>query len=180
MAPADRDRALREICDRRLVIKHCYENLSADFNHAFAELSTKAGYRHIHLVRRDELARLVSKGVAEQQGTWGAHDWTRERFARLRESGRALPSLDVPMLKRYHEECQAKWSALEPLLRGLQIVSEDLFRDPGPSLRRVAHFLRMPEHYAVTIAANLGRGHGTQAIWKLIPNIEQLRNAITA
>src|SRR5271170_378830 len=49
MGPADRDRSLRQVCDSRLVIKHCYENLSQGFNHALAEISTKAGYRHIHL-----------------------------------------------------------------------------------------------------------------------------------
>jgi hypothetical protein len=179
MAPADRDRALREICDRRLLIKHCYENLSIDFNHALAEISTRAGYRHIHLVRRDEFARLVSKGIAEQHGTWGGHEWTRERYKSYAATGKNLPPLDVPMLHRYHRDCVEKWNAVAPLLASLEIISEDLFTTPLPVLYRAARFLNMPAH-THTMAKNLGKAHGTRMIWKLIPNIGELQEAIAA
>ena len=180
MVPADRDRSLRAICDSRFLIKHCYENLSNDFNHALAEISTKAGYRHIHLVRRNELARLISKGVAEQHGTWGAHEWTRERYARYAASGHKLPPLDVAMLKRYHDECERKWRAVEPLLRSWSVASEDIWLNPLTALSPVAQFLNMPESSAQQMASKLGRGHGTAAIWSLIPNIDELREAIAA
>jgi hypothetical protein len=180
MAPEDRDRSLREICDGKLVIKHCYENLSEGFNHALAEISTKAGYRHIHLVRRDELARLVSKGVAEQHGTWGAHEWTRERFAAYVASGKKLPPLDVPMLKSYHDQCEARWRSVGPLLAAFEVVSEEVFANPAPILSRVAVYLGMPESCGQTMAAHIGTPHGTRAIWELIPNTAELKGAIAA
>jgi hypothetical protein len=175
----ERDRALRKICDGRLLIKHCYENLSEEFNLALAWISTRAGYRHIHLTRRDEIARLVSKGIAERHGTWGAHDWTRHRFREYLVAGRGLPPLDVPMLRRYHEDCERKWRRVGPLLKALEVAFEDLF---GPvkerTLARIALFLSMPEASANIMAANLGHGQDTRAIWKLIPNIDELRKVV--
>jgi hypothetical protein len=64
-----RDKRLREIVDGGWLIKHCYELFPDEFNHALAEISTRAGYRHIHLVRRDEMGRLISKGIAERYST---------------------------------------------------------------------------------------------------------------
>jgi hypothetical protein len=162
------------------MIKHCYENLSAEFNRALAEISTRAGYRHIHLVRRDELARLISKGVAEQHGTWGGHEWTRERYAQYVSRGQSLPPLDVPMLAGYHRDCLSKWEGVRPLLRSLELRSEDLFTQPISVLSKVGRFLHIPESRVEVMARELGHDHRTRDIWRLLPNIPQLREAIAA
>lgn len=181
MVAADRDRSLRQICDQPWVIKHCYENLSEEFNHALAEISTRAGYRHIHLVRRNELARLVSKGVAEQYGTWFDCHTTREVFSAHLGAGKEMAPLDIAALKRYHDGCKAKWAAVGPLLRSLDVIAEDLFgHDPVATFSRAAQFLGMPRFSADTMGRNLGKGQGTRGVWKLIPNIEDLRRAIAA
>lgn len=178
LPPAKRDSRLREIADRGWLIKHCYENLSAEFNHALAEIFTRAGYRHIHLFRRDQVARLVSKGIAEREGTWGGHSWTRARYAAMLASGREF-SLDIAALKRYHETSEARWASLEPLLPVLDVAMEDLFRDPqSPILARLAGFLGIRGSSVPKIAASLGQPHGTRKLWGLISNLPQLRAAI--
>jgi LPS sulfotransferase NodH len=180
MAPGDRNRALRDICDKGLLIKHCYENLPVEFNHKLAETSTRAGYRHIHLYRRDEVARLISKGIAEQHGTWGAHDGTRVKYEEWKAKGMHLPPLDVPALKRYHDTADEKWKAIGPLLRAHDVEYEELFYTPWAILARLANYINASRalHSISKMVAKLGTGQNTPAIWNLIPNVEELRDAV--
>lgn len=178
--PADRcDGALREMCGARLLIRHCYENLPDDFNRALAEVSTRAGYRHIHLQRRDEIARLISKGIAEQHGAWIPTDWTRAKYREWLSDGRTLPPLDVTALKDYHQLCVRKRKAIAGSLSVHVVRYEELFTDdPYSVLGGLASYLGFP-HSSLPLMRNaLGHGQDTPAIWKLIPNIEELRNAI--
>jgi hypothetical protein len=178
MNPADRDAALRSICDQKLLIKHCYENLSEEFNLALAEISTRAGYRHIHLRRRDELARLISKGVAEQHGTWLPTEWTASKFDQWKADGRKLPPLDVPALKRYHELSESRWRSLAGMLLSREVASEELFSNPEVVLSGLADHLGVPRAKVPTMRKGLGAGQSTPSIWDLIPNIEELKLAI--
>jgi LPS sulfotransferase NodH len=178
MPPGERDKALRLICDRRLLIKHCYENLSEDFNHALAEISTRAGYRHIHLFRRDEIARLISKGLAEQHGTWGASEFTRARHAAWLATGEKLPPLDVAALKQYHDLCESRWMAVSGLLRAHDVEFEQLTREPGRVLDRLAVYLRLPSAFVPGMCRKLGRGQDSRDVWRLIPNTNKLQAAI--
>jgi hypothetical protein len=179
LTPSDRDRELRAICDGRILIKHCYENLSAEFNHALAEISTRAGYRHVHLRRKDEVARLISKGVAEQHGTWGAHPWTRALYDEWRAKRLQLPPLDIPRLREYHERSESRWNALAGLLRPHEVTFEELFSAPATVLPRLAAYIGVPDTLVPVMRKNLGTGQRTWTIWDLIPNVEELRIAIT-
>jgi hypothetical protein len=179
MSQWERDRALREICDKGYLIKHCYENLPEDFNHALAEISTRAGYRHVHLRRRDETARLISKGIAEQYATWVPGDWTTARFEELTRRGQIQP-LDVAALKTYHDVSEARWAALAGLLRAYEVSFEDLFSRPKPTLSRLAAYIGVPQSSVGTMLSNLGNGQNTAGIWKLIPNVEELRKVINS
>ena len=178
MRPRERDVALRSICDDRFLIKHCYENLSEEFNHALAEISTRAGYRHIHLVRHNELARLISKGIAEQHGTWVADGWTRAKYQDWKRRGLKLPPLDIPAMKQYHELSESRWRALAGLLRPHEVMSENFFSVPRLVLSRITDYLGMPTSNVQTMLNNIGASQSTPSIWKLLPNIQELKDAI--
>lgn len=177
MEPGERDQAIALICSRRFLIRHCYENLPDDFNRALLEIATRAGYRHIHLRRNDEVARLVSKGIAEQHGTWIPSDWTEARYEAWRIAGRPLPPLDIEALKQYHERCRSRWMALSGM-QHLSVASEDLFSDPERLLSRVAAYLDIPQASVPAMVSNIRGGQGTPSIWNLIPNIDELRKVV--
>lgn len=177
MAPDDRDLAIRDICSQQLLIRHCYENLPEEFNRAFAAISKRSGYRHIHLQRNNELARLASKGIAEQHGTWIPTKWTAAKYEAWRAAGRMLPPLNVEDLIRYHERCESGWRPLASM-QYLTVTSEDLFSKPQSTLVRIACYLDMPESSIPAMIANLGKGQDTPSVWGLIPNIEELDNAL--
>jgi hypothetical protein len=179
MPPSARDRALEDMCSRRLLIRHCYENLPDEFNLALCRISTKFGYRHVRLLRRDEIGRLISKGIAEQHGTWIPTEWTAARFAEWKAASRMLPPLDVKALKEYHDRCKSRWRTLASM-QYLTVMFEDLFV-LGPArevLSRVAIYLDIPQTSVSTMVVNLGRGQNTPGIWSLIPNIDELERAI--
>lgn len=178
LLPAERNRRLREIADSGSLIKHCYENLSDDFNLSLARTFTRAGYRHIHLTRKNELARLISKGIAEQQGTWGNHRWTQERYAALLREGRRL-TLDVAALRRYRHLCDARWLAVSPILNAFEITTEQVFARHGAITALVA-YLDLPPHSTDTIICNLGTPHGTARMYHLIENLPELITTLGA
>ena len=62
--------ALSEIFYRGYLIKHCYEFHAASFNVRLMKAAAQTNYRRIHLVRRNELSRLISKFIAQAHGTW--------------------------------------------------------------------------------------------------------------
>lgn len=178
MDASARDCALRDICDRHLLIKHCYENLSEEFNFALAKISTLAGYRHIHLVRKDEVARLISKGIAEKHGTWGAHDWTFKRYEDWKAQGKQLPPLDVAALKKYSNISESRWTAVGSFLQSFEVTFEDLFSATNAVLSRIADYIGMPQSKIHLMRDSIGIGQKTPSIWRLIPNIEELRFAV--
>lgn len=176
--PAERDTALRKIADHAWLIKHCYENASDEFNRALAVITTRAGYRHIHLDRRDKVAHLISKAVAERYDAWWANDQTAALYARWLAAGNQLVPLDVQGLKSWLRNAEAKWQRLRIPLAALEIASEDLFRTPGSALLRIGAFLDLPPCARDRMSKELGRTQNTRSVWPLIPNVDDLRKAL--
>lgn len=59
-----------ELCDRP-ILKHCVETVPWEVSAALASASTKAGYSHLFLYRRNAKARLLSLYFAQTTGMWG-------------------------------------------------------------------------------------------------------------
>jgi FkbM family methyltransferase len=99
---ASRDRSnlkndLEKLASQGLLIKHCYELFSMDFNTALLEATTKSNYRHILLRRMDEGARLVSKFIAEAHGTW-FQEFGREPYAEDEQGKHQLNPIPVDLI----------------------------------------------------------------------------------
>jgi hypothetical protein len=86
---------LRKLCRSHFLIKHVYDKFDDAFNSSLALAAYNAGYRQIHLLRRDKVARLASKGIANAEGTWYPGDDVAQIFAEVR-TGRRQPQLTPP------------------------------------------------------------------------------------
>jgi hypothetical protein len=163
---------------RHVLIKHVPGLFDDNFNADLARAAEYHGYRHIRLVRCDTFARLVSRGVAEQLDEWYGD-------VRPRVDG-VLKPLDVPHLIDDMRIDAAKWQAVLPhitcclTLRMEDLVSRHRERRLA-CLRRVLRYLELPPDglHALDGAFERG-GHNTESIWALVPNLDDLRNAIAA
>lgn len=174
---------LDQVCHMRECFKHLPEWFDDGFNIALAQAATRAGYRHIHLIRLNELDRLVSNDVAGQLDAW----WPKEaddRFAELRSGERHLNPLDVTRLIENARRVRQAWRAVEPHLAPvLTLTQEDLTsRDVdirGDALRRLAGFLGLPGDSLrdLDLSMQFG-GQKTVRIRDLVPNVGELRQAL--
>lgn len=118
--------AMREICARPTVIKHCVENVPSAVNQALARASVQSGFKHFFLYRRDPLDRLLSLHFANVTGVWGPGvKPTAEMLAQ-----QVLP---VERLVAHERRCSGELTALWRLLRELGVqphalAFEDLYQ----------------------------------------------------
>lgn len=121
--------AMREICARPTVIKHCVENVPSPVNLALARASVEAGFRHFFLYRRDPLDRLLSLHFAKVTGVWGPGG----RPADAPQESQALP---VESLVAHERRCASElgsiWRRLQELgVRPHALAFEDLYQAPS-------------------------------------------------
>lgn len=177
------DFVLRGILVRNESFKHLPEWFADGFNMALARSATSLGYRHIHLIRLNELDRLVSNDIAGQLDAW----WPKEaddRFAELRSGERHLNPLDVTRLIENARRVRQVWRAVEPHLAPvLTLTQEDLTSWDvdirGDALRRLAGFLGLPGDSLrdLDLSMQFG-GQKTVRIRDLVPNVGELRQAL--
>jgi hypothetical protein len=173
--------AIERVCAARKSIKHLYEECPDASNIALAQAANRHGYRHIHLIRCDEFARLVSRDIATQREAW-TPDLAEARFAELKLGKARLAPLDIPHLLKLHRLGIQRWQTIRLYLgtfltvRFEDITSSDRQRR-HLALRRIAAYLDMRsiERLERTLEAS---GQETKTVWNLVPNIAQFRKAL--
>jgi hypothetical protein len=167
----------------RPCFKHLPEWFDDEFNVALAIKSTEFGYRHIHLIRLNELDRLISTDVAGQLDSWWPKE-ARERFAELRKGERKFNPLDVPRLIENAKRVRQAWWAVERHLSPvLHIVFERLTgKDVDirvSTLRKIAAFLDLPPDSLRDLDLSMqSGGQNTAQILDLLPNVGELRTRL--
>lgn len=176
---------LVELCASETDFKHVPEWFDDGFNVALAQIATDYGYRHIHLVRMNSLARLISLDVAGQLNAWWPED-AEARFAELARGDRTLNPLDVPRLIAVCRQAMRCWLAIRPYLGPMITVTQEFItsRDQGTrhtALREVMRFLELPEDALPGLDAAMRDGgqHG-ERMRALLPNVDELRTALIA
>lgn len=174
-----RDRALWDICGHKWLVRHCYERLPLAFNIALANAAKHNGYRNVHLSRRDELARLVSKGIAEQHGTWEPTGTTVRTYDEIKSGRKRLGRLDVSELMKWKHVADAQWRAIRGEVDVHEVRTEDLFS--GPRDDRVRTFMRVTDHLHLQTEPErdlLKGNQHTPELLSLVPNVDELRRAL--
>ena len=183
--------AMAEIFAQRPLIKHCYELHPMPFNRLLMQATAQTDYRHIVLLRRDELARLVSRFVAQATGTW-FRDYAGKVFEELASGRRQLNPIPVDKVVEHYRHCRQATNAVRQRLPEFGIEPyvvhyEDLYvGESGPRLENLAALLRhlefppqaMTEYGAAIDDRIFNAGQDIATIGRFLPNFERVTAAL--
>ena len=170
--------------NQRYLIKHCYELLSMSFNLHLMQVSTPSDYRHVLLLRRDEPSRLVSKFIAEAQGTW-FKDFSRKVFSEVSEGERQLTPLPVDRVVGHYRHSQDATKFITDTLIDLKVPMlpvyyEDLYTGDRETrlakLQGLFDFLgftpeELERHRGLIKDKIFDGGQNTRSVVSLLPNL---------
>jgi len=144
--------ALTQVCGQKWLMKHCVEMAPQELNRVLSEVSTRAGYRHVFLYRRNPLDRLLSLEFAQRSGAWGKDQVPQ---ARMDDAIFSEP-LPVEEMREHEVACREAAREVYTQLRGLGhrpvlLAFEDLFL--AGDMKRTRQQL-----HAVLAALGLSRG----------------------
>ena len=185
--------AMAGILSQRYLIKHTYELRDMAINAALMKAAAPTDYRHIFLRRRDELARLVSKYVAETNGTW-FNDYAAKVYDRIRAGDRRLGAIPVKELIAAYHRCRQATEDVRRLMAGFGFVCfdlayEELYLGERESRLRVfdrlCRFLGFAPEVIELSRAEIDEklfhgGQDTRSILEFIPNLEEALRALVA
>jgi len=175
----------------RYLIKHCYELHGTPFGMRMLRAAAKTDYRHILLLRRDELSRLVSKFIAEANGTW-FKDHAAKVYAGIASQTRELEPLPVEAMVRHYENCAKMTESLRDGLRRNKVNAREIYYEDiyvGDRETRLSHLnglFQFLDFSPETIAAHQGdieekifdSGQNTRDILQFVPNLAEVRKAL--
>jgi hypothetical protein len=187
------DTALTEIFAARFLIKHCYELHGTLFSSRLVRAAARTNYRHVLLLRRDELSRLVSKYIAEANGTW-FKDYAAKVYTRILARERAIAPLPIGSLVKHFTHCRRVTAQLRELfylfnVDTREIYYEDLYLgDRAARLSQLNDLFEFIGFTPETIAAHqpdieekiFTSGQNTADVMPFVPNLEKVRNALAA
>ena len=184
------DAAIRDIVSHRKNLKHCIEVVPYEVNSALLRHSVATGYRHLILLRLNEVERQLSLALAKVTKAWGPTE-AESVYAEIRDGRRKLEPLNLGQIRREMDRDAAALGRLVRLLLQYRVsygmtVFEDLYEGPLAAriaeVRRVAGLLglsrasREPDkafHHAL-----MQRSQGTKGIYDFVPNILEVREFI--
>lgn len=130
-------RSVAEVCQRRVVMKHCVEIIPAELNTALADAAIEQGYRHLFLYRRNSLDRLMSLHFASQSGIWGKD---QAKDGKIDDELFRQP-IPIAKLVAHETHCRNELTRVYNYLceKGqapLLVAFEDLYLNPNPGEAR--------------------------------------------
>ncbi len=189
--PATLQSALTAILDERYLIKHCYELHGTPLNVKILQAAAKTDYRHILLLRRDELSRLVSKYIAEANGTW-FKDYAAQVYAGIAAGKRKLQPLPVDEIVATYEHVHRTTDRIREVLGQLDVDRREVWYEDiytGDRETRMQHLnalFQFLDFSPETIAAHqadiekkiFAGGQNTGNILQFVPNLDAVRAAL--
>jgi hypothetical protein len=177
--------SINEIFAQKKNLKHCIETVPARVSSVLAEASIAAGYRHLVLLRHNEIDRLISLEMARRTGAWGPEE-AAIAYEEIRAGRRAMPPLNVTLMA---EQAKSDAAALGRLVRMFMQAKvypsyaffEDLYVGDAATrcaaFRKVAEELGIPNasklHDSVFHKAALDRGQDSRSMREFVPNLNE-------
>lgn len=174
---------INRLCASRRSIKHIYEVCPT--NLALVSAANRNGYRHIHLVRCNEFARLVSRGIAANEFAWQPKT-AAEKFAAFRNGVSKPQPLDVRDLVMVSRQGSKEWGAIRAQLPSVLTVRfEDITaksrQKRHATLRQLLAYIDTPlDMFPSLDRAMMAGGQDTKSVWDYAPNLSELRFGLAA
>jgi hypothetical protein len=187
-------RSLKEVLSRNVLIKHCYElPRSILFNSHLLTAAATMPYRHVHLLRRDETSRLISRYIAEAEGTW-FKDWASVVFEKVANGQRNLKPLPVNKIIDHYHLCKRSVATMSQLLVTSKVNYTDIYYEDiytgghDDGVRRVVELMRFLGFSPDEIDAHrvaigdmiLNSGQNTRSVRSFVPNLNEAIRALAA
>ncbi len=187
------EKDLAAIFAQGYLIKHTYELRNKALNAAVLHAAVKAGYRHLLLVRRDEFSRLVSKFVAEANGTW-FKGYAGRVYEKIRTGERSLGPIPIEKIVAAYQHCREMTDEIRSSLQAVapdfhEVDYEDLYTGEESARRaRLDELFRFLDFPPARIEAErasieekvLGEGMDTRSIMPFLPNLNEVVEALQA
>jgi len=184
-------KSLQDVLAQHFLIKHCYELHGTRFAARLLKAAAQTNYRHILLLRRDELSRLASKFIAEANGTW-FKDHASRVYAGIAAQERVIAPLPVEDLIKHYEHCRDITDRLRTLfdqhrVEKREICYEDIYVGERETrlanLHALFEFLDFTpetiEAHRADIEEKIFRsGQNTGDILRFVPNLDEVRLAL--
>ena len=180
------DRIFQYVSSKRN-IKHCIDNIPFTITKFLLEASQDVGYKHILLLRKNQLQRILSLLVA-QQVTW-KHGYSPDVAAEKIESGEfVMPEIAFGDINRkFIESSQIVGRLYEAFHQNdipyYRVYFEDLYSSDLGAQERVQNAMRILDYLEIenrdtTIIQEkiFNASEHTQAIYEHIPNYAQLES----
>jgi len=97
------------------LIKHCYEITDSNFNKILINSLKDTDYKHIFLLRRDEVSRMLSLFLAYQTNVWGKHG-SEERYNMIKSGEKVLKPFDMEHVREEEETAILKTKMIQKFL----------------------------------------------------------------
>jgi len=97
------------------LIKHCYEITDTNFNKILINSLKNTDYKHIFLLRKDEVSRVLSLFLAYQTNVWGKHG-SEEIYNMIKSGKKVLKSFEIDHIRKEEERAIVKTKMIQKLL----------------------------------------------------------------
>ncbi len=172
-------------------IKHCHELVAPEMNAALLDHTLARGYRHLVLERDAEVERVLSLELARKTGVWGSRE-AKETYRRILEGEMQLGPIKLGEAVAQMRLCARRRAELAALFaaRGVTphvVRFEEVYGRGAEGEQRVDEIFAhlgldrdaLPDYAARRHEALYARGQGSGRILPLVPNIEEVRDALT-
>jgi len=108
------------------LIKHCYEIADPNFNETLVDFLKNSEYKHIFLIRRDEVSRVLSLFLAYMSDVWGKHG-SEGMYEMIRNGEKILPAFDLDAMRKEEEYSTRQTAHIREVLRKESIEFQDVY-----------------------------------------------------
>ena len=108
------------------LIKHCYEITGSNFNETLVHFLKNSDYKHIFLIRRDEVSRVLSLFLAYMSDVWGKHG-SEGMYEMIRNGEKILPSFDLEAMRKEEEYSTKQTTHIREVLCRESIEFRDVY-----------------------------------------------------
>ena len=117
---------LKDAFKDKPLIKHCYEIADPQFNETLAHFLKHSDYKHLFLIRKDEVSRVLSLFLAYMSDVWGKHG-SEGMYEMIQNGEKILPPFDLDAMKKEEEYSTKQTAYIREVLRKESIAFQDVY-----------------------------------------------------